>query len=97
MFDLGEDGFEVPRRISVLEPEPRLACASPAALAKSTCQKMRCFYQTNEEKLGKPDAEQNLPQFSQVKFAARFNMLVPNEGFPHILQSIIILLLMSMC
>lgn len=36
-FDLGEDGSEVPKRISVLEPEPRLSCASPAALAESTC------------------------------------------------------------
>lgn len=50
-----------------------------------------------KEKSGKSDAEQNIPRFSQVKFAAQFNMLVPNEGFPHTLQGTIILLLMSMC
>lgn len=37
IFNLGEAGFEVPRRISVLKPEPRLTCASPATLAQSTC------------------------------------------------------------
>lgn len=37
VFHLGEDGFEVPRRISVLEHEPRLTHASPAALAQSMC------------------------------------------------------------
>lgn len=58
---------------------------------------MRCFHPPNEKKGGKADAEQNLPQFSQVKFAAQFNMFMPNEGFPHTLQGIIILLLMSMC
>lgn len=46
------------------------------------------------EKVQKPDAEQRLPQ---AEPAAWFNMSVPNEGFPHVLQGIIILLLMSMC
>lgn len=46
------------------------------------------------DKVQKLDAEQQLPQ---AEAAAWFNMLVPNEGFPHVLLGIIILLLMSMC
>lgn len=55
------------------------------------------FLSDQKEELGKPAAEQSTPQLSQVKFAAQFNMLVPNEGFPHPLQGTIILLLMRMC
>lgn len=89
----GEGWIWVPKRISALDPEPRQS----SICRQKYMPEVEGFLSDQKEKLGKPDARQNIPQFSQVKFAAQFNMLVPNEGFPHTLQGTIILVLMSMC
>lgn len=100
VLDLGEDGFEVPQGFQRWTLSPGGAQARPHILPSCSQKYMpedEVLLSDQKEKLGKPDAELNIPQFSQVKCAAQFNMLVPNEGFPHTLQGTIILLLMSMC
>lgn len=66
----------------MLDPEPRLSLYILPICSQKYMPEDEVLLSDQKEKLRKPDAEQNIPRFSQVKFAAQFNMLVPNEGFP---------------
>lgn len=64
---------------------------------KARARKQGAFVRVTRRNYRNLMQSRTFPEFSHVKSAAWFNMLVPNEGFPHILQGIIILLLTSMC